>query len=383
MKILHVIATMSPQRGGVSQAVRNIILDNHFCNHEVVCMDEIAIDYGVVDKFLIHKVGPGKTAYQYNPDLKKWLSANIINYSHVVVHGIWQYHNFATYQVIKNLVTRPKLLIMPHGMLDPYFQKAAGRKFKAFRNRIIWFVTEKSALNSADAVLYTCDEELLLARDTFPGYRPKQEFNVGLGVLAPPDENEIMHIDFRKKAAFSGRYWLYLSRLHPKKGVKQLIEAYIDLECLDPNLPFLVIAGPLDDDYAKMMKSLASKNSKIIFVGMITGNAKWGAFYGCDAFILPSFQENFGIAIVEAMACKKPVVITRHINIWREIIDGDGGIVLDNINVESIKKVFCHLESLPKKILHVKGEKAFDTYKTYFDLKECAKRFVTQLETLV
>jgi glycosyltransferase involved in cell wall biosynthesis len=63
---------------------------------------------------------------------------------------------------------------------------------------------------------------------------------------------------------------------------------------------------------------------------MLTKDCKWGAFYGCNAFILPSHQENFGIAVVEALACGKPVLISNQVNIWREIEDSEGGIVADD-----------------------------------------------------
>ena len=60
---------------------------------------------------------------------------------------------------------------------------------------------------------------------------------------------------------------------------------------------------------------------------MIAGDAKWGAFHGCDAFVLPSHQENFGIVVAEAMACAKPVLISDQVNIWREIAEAQAGLV--------------------------------------------------------
>jgi hypothetical protein len=60
---------------------------------------------------------------------------------------------------------------------------------------------------------------------------------------------------------------------------------------------------------------------------MLSGAAKWGALYGCEAFVLPSHQENFGIAVVEALACGKPVLISDQVNIWREIVEDGAGLV--------------------------------------------------------
>jgi glycosyltransferase involved in cell wall biosynthesis len=101
------------------------------------------------------------------------------------------------------------------------------------------------------------------------------------------------------------------------------------------NIPKLVIAGPgLESDYGSQLKETVDNSellSKLVhFPGMLTGEAKWGAFYGCEAFVLPSHQENFGIAVVEALTCNKPVLISNQVNIWPEIEQAGGAIVADD-----------------------------------------------------
>ena len=381
MKILHIIASMDPKQGGVSQAVRNIILNNLFCEHEVVCMDGDDIDYGASDVFTVFKTGPGKTSFKYSPAMLKWLKSHLAEYTHAVVHGIWQYHNFAAYKAQKELPVdkRPFLSIMPHGMLDPYFQKAKGRKLKALRNDLVWAFTEKKSINTADALLFTCQEEMILARETFKGYKPRKEINVGLGVMQPPSQTPQMHHSFIHATGIKGPYWLFLSRLHPKKGIDLLINAYKEYYATDNCIPSLVVAGPLDDEYALEMKALAAEIPKIVFTGMISGNIKWGAFYGCNAFILPSYQENFGIAIVEAMACNKPVVITRNVNIWREIINGGGGFLIEEQTPIAVKEALVGLNALSEPELKHIGNRAVETYSTTFNLAECAKQFIEKL----
>jgi len=102
------------------------------------------------------------------------------------------------------------------------------------------------------------------------------------------------------------------------------------------SLPDLVIAGPgWDSDYGKRIKELIREQGAgrreqvgvIHAVDMLSGDAKWGALYGCEAFVLPSHQENFGIAVVEALACGKPVLISDQVNIWREIAEANAGFV--------------------------------------------------------
>lgn len=131
-------------------------------------------------------------------------------------------------------------------------------------------------------------------------------------------------------------YLLFLSRIHPKKGVDLLIEAYARV--CDGNSPKLVIAGPgMETSYGRKLQQGVASDPKlhdaVFFTGMLSGDAKWGAFYHCDAFVLPSHQENFGIAIVEALACAKAVLISNQVNIWKEIEKGNAGLIAPDTKV--------------------------------------------------
>ena len=327
-KILHVIAGMDPASGGVCKAVRTIIsgLSNFKMYNEVVSLDAPDADYFKNDIFPIHAVGEGKGAWKYNSNLLKWLNENLINFDIVIVHGLWLYPGFAVRKVMVSLKEKgkklPKLFVMPHGMLDPYFQVASGRKIKAFRNWVFWKFIEKHLIAEADGILFTCEMEKTLARNTFSHYYPKKELVVGLGIKNPPLFTLNMQDDFfsKTKLAQGEGYFLYLGRIDVKKGIDLLIKAYLNLEKLNTIMPALVVAGPgLETKFGQQMKQMASISSRIHFTGMLTGDAKWGAYYGCDAFVLPSHQENFGIAVVEAMACGKAVLISNQINIWKEI----------------------------------------------------------------
>ncbi|MFN3590544.1 MAG: glycosyltransferase, partial [Spirosomataceae bacterium] len=188
-----------------------------------------------------------------------------------------------------------------------WFQRAPSRRWKALRNEVYWALVERQVVNEADGLLFTCQQELELARTTFWGYRPKQEINVGYGILPPPACTEEITQAFQHPRP----YFLFLSRIHEKKGVDILITAYQNLRKENPTLaiPDLVIAGPgLESTYGQKVQELVQDAYKenISFVGMLSGDSKWGALYGCDAFVLPSHQENFGIAVVEALACGKP-----------------------------------------------------------------------------
>jgi glycosyltransferase involved in cell wall biosynthesis len=273
---------------------------------------------------------------------------------------------------------------MPHGMLDPWFQTEKTRKIKAIRNYIYWHLVEKHVINQVDGILFTCEQELLLARTTFSRYHPKKEVNVGYGIETPPENNLKFSEAFeilcpRLKGE---QFFLFLSRIDFKKGVDILINAYILLSQENPNLPHLVIAGPHDSNYAKEMILLAAGNPKIHFPGMLRGPAKWGALYCCDAFILPSHQENFGIAVAEALACSKPVLISNKVNIYREIEDGGAGIINEDDlegTLSNIKQ-WNNLSLIEQKQM---GQSAHLVYKKDFSVMNSAKKLIAILNECI
>ncbi len=127
------------------------------------------------------------------------------------------------------------------------------------------------------------------------------------------------------------RLLLFLGRLHEKKGCDLLIDAFAAVSRENPAL-HLVLAGP---DAGGMQAALSRRAaalglSAITWTGMLRGDAKWGAFRAAEAFVLPSHQENFGIAVTEALACGVPVLISKRVNIWREIEQDNAGLVDDD-----------------------------------------------------
>lgn len=385
MKILHVISSMDPATGGVCQAVRSIIkgLNQEYpsLTNTVVCCDPENSEYQKSDQFSLVLTGPCKTSWSYTPNLKRWLKTNISDYDVIIVHGLWQYQTYAVYRAWTRLQVPPKLFVMPHGMLDPYFQKAKDRRLKAIRNIIVWKFIERKLLNSADGILFTCEEEKLLARKTFTPYHPKKEIVVGLGVETPPPfQNNMNKVFIENCIGWDGKpFLLFLSRIHEKKGIDMLVEAYLRIKTEREGIPQLVIAGPgLETQYGQHIKDITKGEKDILFPGMLSGDAKWGAFYNCEAFILPSHQENFGIAIVEALACRKAVLITDKVNIWREIEGNGGGLVYSDSEEETYKmlKKWLHLSTEKKGVM---GEHAKDTYYKYYSVEQAAKQMFIAL----
>ena len=394
MKILSIITKVNPRYGGPIQGIINYHAEllNSCCEREIVTFEnpQDVIKFNFPERLIIHTLGKSYTPLAYNKRLFSFLVKNAINYDVLIIHGIWQYHSICTIKAIEWLkINRlekklPKVYCMPHGMLDPWFQKENTRKLKAIRNNIYWYLFEKNVINEVDGILFTCEEELLLAKTTFIGYNPKREINVGYGIEAPPENNLNFSQAFTQSfPTLKGMpFLLFLSRIDYKKGVDLLIESYNLLSKENPNLPHLVIAGPTDTLFAKKMILLASENPKIHFTGMLKGPEKWGALYGCKAFILPSHQENFGIAVAEALACGKPVLISNKVNIYRDIVHGGAGIINeDNLDgtVSNLKEWF-NLSLIEQQQM---GHAAYLVYKKHFSVENSAKKLLNILNECI
>lgn len=388
--------------GGLCQGIRNLgsALKEKNIPMEVVCLDAPSASYLGTDDFPIHAIGPANNSWGYSRNLYPWLINNIPRFDTVIVNGIWLYHSIATIKAVQtlrknrlsdtvDLIKNLRVYIMPHGMLDPYFQKAPGRKLKAIRNVFYWMFLEKKSINAADGIIFTCEEELKLARTTFRHYHPKKEINIGYGIEDVPQFTEQMRTSFslRCPGLPDTAYYLFLSRIHPKKGVDLLVDAYIDIfkkKKNDEIIPPLVIAGPgIETPYGQSLLSTIAAipeiASLIFFPGMLKGDAKWGALYGCEVFILPSHQENFGIAIVEALACQKPVLISKEINIFREIYDSGAGIIKDD-NLQGTIELLASWRNLPNHEKQAMQLNARHCFENKFTIEKAGDRFIEELK---
>jgi glycosyltransferase involved in cell wall biosynthesis len=333
LKLLHIIGSMDPLKGGVGQTIRNfappfIAQGNGV---EVVCLDDPKSDYLAADNFPIHALGQGRGSWNFHPTLLPWFKAHLAGYDAVILNGLWQYQSYALWKAASKAGS--PYYIFPHGMLDPWFQKISVRPLKTVRNWMVWKLFQHQVVSHASALLFTCEEERRLARLPFRPYQPKREAVVGLGLPESPAYQPGMKAAFAEKCpGLAGqKYFLFLGRIHEKKGVDALIKAYAALGLDNSSLPRLVVAGPgLQTGYGQKMQKLAAETcppGSVFWPGMLTGDAKWGALYQCDVSVLPSHQENFGISVVETLACGRPVLISDQVNIWREIKDAGAALV--------------------------------------------------------
>ena len=291
--------------------------------------------------FPVHVIGPGISSYGYTNRMIPWLIRNIYRFDALTVHGLWQYHGFAVRQVLQP--TSIPYYVYPHGMLNPWAKRYY--PLKHLKKWIYWHLAEYRILRDARAVLFTSEEERRLARQVFRLYRCN-EMVVNYGSIGAQGDCR------RQKEMFLERYphlenkkiILFLGRLHEKKGLELLLSAFARL--LRSKKPseirdyHLVIAGASQYNfYLKSLQELEAREFAIIsgseevpvtWTGLLQGDLKWGAFRAADVFILPSHQENFGIAVAEALSTGTPVLISDEVNIWREIKNDRAGFIEDD-----------------------------------------------------
>ncbi len=320
MKILHIIRSVNPEIGGTVEGVIQlsqvqIALGHHV---EVLTLDSPDATYVRNCSINIHALGPGKGTYGYSSKFKPWLTVHAVNYDAFIINGLWQYHSFAAYSVFKKL--NLPYFQFTHGMLDPWFKQRY--PLKHLKKWLYWPWGEYPVLRDAKKVLFTCEEEKILARQSFWLYRCNEQV-VNFGTAGHIGNAEAQrHLFLQRFPHLQGkRFLLFLSRIHPKKGIDLLIEAFAKTSINQNDLQ-LVIAGPDEIGLQSELQRQAEKlgiSDKITWTGMLLGDLKWGAYHCADAFILTSHSENFGIVVAEALSCHLPVLISNKINIWREM----------------------------------------------------------------
>jgi glycosyltransferase involved in cell wall biosynthesis len=379
MRILHVMGTLSPAAGGPSQSVR-VLMSYASIGYigEVVTFDNPEAPYLKNIGFPVHALGPIGTTYGFNPRLVPWIKANRHRFDGVVVNGLWQYCGLSARRALSGTTT--PYLVFTHGMLDPYFKHAS--PLKHLKKWPYWLLAEYWTLRRAYRVLFTSKAEKQLAEESFWLHR-WNPYVVPYGAKGPVSDPEILkQIFFAKCPQAAGkRYLLFLGRIHRKKGCDMLIEAFAKVAADDPEL-HLVMAGPDPQQWSVELQETAFKAgiaARIHWPGMVIGDAKWGAFYGSEAFILPSHQENFGIAVAESLACGKPVLLADKVNIAEDIA-ADGAGLMESDTLEGTLSLLQRWIVTSPQQREQMAEQANRTFHRRYDMRETAKTIIQLFE---
>ena len=142
------------------------------------------------------------------------------------------------------------------------------------------------------------------------------------------------------------------------------------------------MAGPGEPEYLEELRRLIpSAGGSVQWLGMLTGDLKWGALHAAETFILPSHQENFGIAVVEALACGKPVLISDKVNIWREIIEDRAGWAAPD-TLEGTTRLLEEWLSRDAPERDAAGQRARKSFEARYQIDRATASWVDQLREL-
>ena len=325
MRILRVIHSVHPDQGGPVEGLLRSAAYHAKAGHQT---EVVSLDAGPVQGFPLplHPLGPGLGRYGYTPRPAQWITAHADRFDACVIHGLWNHAVIGGGRAAR--ASGLPYVVFTHGMLDPWFRRAAPLRHLA--KQVIWWAAQAEVMEGAARVLFTSEGEARAARAAF-AQTPIRPHVLPYGAARPSQrERAEGPLAFAARVPMPNRpYLLFMSRFHPKKGLDLLIPAFAQSAARHPGLQ-LVLAGPDPDGMTPSLRKLAQHSGirrRVYFPGPLSGASKWGALMGADALCLPSHGENFGIVLAEAMACATPVLTTHAVNIAPRIAEAGAGLI--------------------------------------------------------
>lgn len=304
---------------------------------EVVTLDAPNAPYLAEFGVKVHALGPAVGHYHYSHRLTPWVRAHAAAFDAVVIHGLWQYHSFGSWRALRRMGV--PYYVFPHGMLDPWFKRTY--PLKHLKKLLYWPWAEYRVLRDARRVLFTCEEERLLAPMAFSPFHAISQVVGFFASAPPPGLRELRERLLALHPALRGkRVLLFIGRVHPKKGCDLLFEAFARVAADCPEL-CLLVAGPAPEQLQAELQAIAERGGvadRVVWTGLLQDELKWAAFGVSEAMALTSHQENFGVVVAESLACEVPVLISNKVQIWREI-DGDGAGFVDEDTVAGAERL--------------------------------------------
>jgi glycosyltransferase involved in cell wall biosynthesis len=310
---LSLSASLSRRGGGIfdvtrrlSQAIASVGIATEAFGLEDEFTDQDRFRWESVNTGVFQVRGPRSIGY--SPHLMGALTASDAFLLHQ--HGLWMYPSLACLQWAK--VTRRPYVVSPHGMLDPW-----ALTHSRWRKRLAGWLFQNAHLKGAACLHALCESEAGSIR----AYGLRNPICViPNGIDLPEQYNERIppwegQIEVGKKAL------LFLGRVHPKKGLRQLLNGWAEARQVNPSAAFdwtLVIAGwdqgGHEDELRRQTREMQVDDS-VVFVGPLFNERKAAALENAEAFILPSFSEGLPMAVLEAWAYELPVVMTPECNL--------------------------------------------------------------------
>ncbi|MGB7441346.1 MAG: glycosyltransferase [Coleofasciculaceae cyanobacterium] len=393
MKVLHVIPSVSPALGGPTQVVLNLVKSLRDCgvDAEIATTNDNGsdlldvplnqrIEYPVetchgasVPVWFLPRFSPPMKEFIFSTALTRWLWQNISDYNIINTHYIFSYPSTCAGAIAR--YQKVPYIVRTIGQLTPWALAQSRLK-----KQVYTFLIERHNLNCASAIHCTSQGE---AEDVRKFGIQTPTITLPLGVNQPidwPEAKQQLHSVYRIPAQTP--VVLFLSRLHYKKRPDLLMQALSQLRI---NQDFhLILAGTGESDYLNHLKKLLASlglDSRTSFTGFVTGKDKEMLLQGSDMFILPSFSENFGVAVAEAMGAGLPVIVTPGVQIAPEIAQAQAGLVVEG-EIEPLKSAIAQLLTYPN-LRHQLGENGKSLVKSCYSWSAIAQNLASRYTAII
>ncbi|MFA6101889.1 MAG: glycosyltransferase [Victivallaceae bacterium] len=337
MRVLHSIGTVRSEAGGPSRSIPSLCAGLTACGVDAWLLSHTPGDQLTQPgfaHFLTVKHGGYRASCREMTRLIHETQPAIIH-----DHGIW----IASNHIAASLARKYKipLIIAPHGMLEPW-----SLNHHKWKKQWAMWLYQRRDLQSAACLHATAPEEAEQFRRL--GFRQPIAVvpnSVDIPAVMPP----------RRTAANGKKNALFVSRIHPKKGLIELVQAWAKIR---PDGWQMLIAGPDEGGYKAVVEAAIQKASLtdvFHFLGQLNDKQKWDAYRQADLFILPTYSENFGIVVAEALAAGVPAITTKGTP-WRELESQRCGWWID-IGPQALEKCLANAFSMPASQITEMGER--------------------------
>ena len=319
IKILHIVPSLSIESGGPAYTVTSLCryLQKHGENTKILTTYD-AHPGAADDSFSIFElgknsvkatsgIGNARLRVFWSPAFSLAIRNEILNFKPDIIHshGIWRLENHSAVKIGRNFGI--PVIITPRGEISSWALKQKGIK-----KRFAWNLYQKRDFKTATAIHATAQNEL----------EDAQKLDLRRPIAVIPNGVELPNVKcgYVKESGNRTRRVLFMSRIHPKKGLEKLICAWREIDSVGWRCD---IVGPGDTEYIAALKRSVSElglDDQIFFFNMIYGEKKWETFSNSDLFVLPTNSENFGVVVAEALASGIPVITTKNAP-WKELED--------------------------------------------------------------
>jgi glycosyltransferase involved in cell wall biosynthesis len=310
MRVIHVVPTISNEASGPSYSVPRLcealIAEGADVQLAALAQPSTRIELPFVKTF---PLGLGPARLGASPKLRRWLDGQAASGRVQIVHNhsLWMMPNVYPGQACRE--RRCRLVVSPRGTLSAWALRRS-----ALRKKIFWRWMQEPVLRSAACFHATAESE----------YEDIRRLGFGQPLCVLPNGIDVPPL--RKTSAQDGRrQLLFLGRIHPKKGLDVLLRAWQAVASRFPEWELHVV-GPEEGGYRARMQGLAAelRLQRVEFPGPLYGEDKLRAYRRASVFVLPTYSENFGMSVAEALAAGTPAVVTRGAP-WSGLVENDAG----------------------------------------------------------